>query len=109
MEALKTISDAHSSNIYALAQARSTACYVWSAGSDRSVRVWLAAGAIELVGSFYSLLFCFLSLIDCAGSFLENSLQGVAELETRQRRSEEKLAQSEAHAKQSAEEISSLR
>ena len=56
------------------------------------MRVWLAAGVHELLGAF-----------------LESALQGIYDLEARQRKGEEKLAQSEAHAKQNAEEIASLR
>lgn len=89
MDSLRTISDAHTSAIYSLCL---SGCHVWSGSTDRSVRVWLAAGAHELLGTF-----------------LESALQGIYELEGRYRKVEEKLVQSEAHAKQSAEEAVSLR
>jgi hypothetical protein len=89
MDLLRTISDAHASAIYSLCLSGS---HVWSGSTDRSVRVWLAAGAHELLGAF-----------------LETALQGIYDLEARQRKGEEKIAQSEAYAKQNAEEVLSLR
>ena len=89
MELIRTISEAHASSIYSLCLCGS---HVWSGSTDRSVRVWLAAGSHELLGAF-----------------LETALQGIYDLEARHRKGEEKLAQSEVLVKQSAEEIASLR
>lgn len=89
MEAVRAITYAHNGNIYSLCLAGS---YVWSGGTDRSLRVWSASGLHEVLGGY-----------------IDASAQGLAELVAQLRRQEEKIAQSEAYVKRSEEEASSLR